>query len=330
MNGVLLVNLGTPDSPTPKAVGKYLLEFLSDPRVVDLPRWLWLPLLRLVIVPLRRHRSAAAYRKVWRPEGSPLLVLSRRLAGRLGELLLGKAEVVLAMRYGCPCMTDALRKLRERGVKRVIVVPMYPQFSLTTTETVFDAVGQGLRALEWYPKVETIRDYHDDPRWLDAVASSVRDFQERAGQPDKLIFSLHGIPQRYVRQGDPYENQCKRSVSAIAKRLGLDDERWMLTFQSRVGKEPWLQPYTDKTLEALPQQGVRHVQVVCPGFAVDCLETLEEIAVENRDRFIDSGGEKLEYIPALNESQEHVEILAGLVRDQLAGETDGSGGQSPR
>jgi ferrochelatase len=323
MNGVLLVNLGTPEAPTPKAVGEYLREFLSDPRVVDLPRWLWLPLLRLVIIPLRRHRSAEAYRKVWQPEGSPLLVRSRRLADRLGELLSGDAQVVLAMRYGCPCMRDALRKLRERGVERVIVLPMYPQYSMTTTETVFDAVGQGLRALEWYPEVETIQDYHDNPHWLDAVASSIRDYQERAGQPDKLIFSLHGIPQRYVRNGDPYEQQCKLSVSAIASRLGLDDERWMLTFQSRVGKEPWLQPYTDKTLEALPQQGVRHVQAICPGFAVDCLETLEEIAMENRELFLESGGEKMEYIPALNESQEHAELLARLVRDRLAGEAGG-------
>jgi ferrochelatase len=330
MNGVLLVNLGTPESPTPKAVGTYLREFLSDPRVVDLPRWLWLPLLRLVIIPLRRHRSAEAYRKVWQPEGSPLLVRSRRLASRLAAELSGKAEVVLAMRYGCPCMTDALRQLRERGVQRVIVLPMYPQYSLTTTETVFDAVGRSLRALEWYPEVETIQDYHDNSQWLDAVAASIRQFQEQAGQPDKLVFSLHGIPQRYVNKGDPYQAQCQRSVAAIAARLGLDDERWMLTFQSRVGKEPWLQPYTDKTLEALPQQGVRHVQVVCPGFAVDCLETLEEIAMENRERFLECGGEKMEYIPALNESQEHVELLARLVCDRLTGEVGDQETQSPR
>lgn len=319
MNGVLLVNLGTPESPTPKAVGAYLREFLSDPRVVDLPRWLWLPLLRLVIIPLRRHRSAEAYRKVWRPDGSPLLVLSRRLAGRLGALLKGEAEVVLAMRYGCPCMNDALRQLRERGVQRIIVLPMYPQYSLTTTETVFDAVGKGLRALEWYPEVETIRDYHDYPRWLDAVAASIRDYQEQGGKPDRLVFSMHGIPQRYVRKGDPYEAQCQRSVADIAGRLGLSEQDWLLTFQSRVGKEPWLQPYTDKTLEALPQQGVRHVQVVCPGFAVDCLETLEEIAEENHDRFLASGGERMDYIAALNDSEAHVELLARLVRERMAG-----------
>lgn len=315
--GVLLVNLGTPDAPTPAAVGAYLKEFLSDPRVVDLPRWLWLPLLNLVIVPLRRYRSAEAYQEIWWPEGSPLLILSQRLAERLGEVLDGEAEVELAMRYGKPPVREGLEALRRRGVERLLVLPMYPQYSLTTTETVFDAVGVSLREMGWFPETESIRDYHDDPDWAGAVADSITEFQQTAGRPDRLLFSLHGIPQRYVRNGDPYQRQCQASVAAIASRLGLKEVEWMLTFQSRVGKEPWLQPYTDKTLEQLPGEGVRHVQIACPGFAVDCLETLEEIAMENRDRFLEAGGEKFEYIPALNDSERQVRLFARLVRDRL-------------
>lgn len=318
-NGVLLVNLGTPDDPSPSAVGTYLREFLSDPRVVDLPRWFWLPLLNLVILPLRKHRSAAAYQKIWWEEGSPLLVLSQRLAAGLSRQLSAEADVVLAMRYGRPSVIEGLRSLRDSGAERLIVAPMYPQYSLTTTETVFDAVGDGLRALNWFPEVESIRDYYREDRWLDALAASIRAFQEQHGRPDRLVFSLHGIPQRYVRNGDPYEEQCKDSTREIAHRLGLEEDEWMLTFQSRVGKEPWLQPYTDKTLEALPGQGIGHVQVVCPGFAVDCLETLEEISMEGEEIFIESGGRRMEYIPALNDSEEHVALFAELVRERLDG-----------
>jgi ferrochelatase len=316
-NGVLLVNLGTPEEPTPSSVGTYLQEFLSDPRVVDLPRWLWLPLLKLVIIPLRRHRSSEAYRAIWWPEGSPLLVLSQRLASRLEGELAEEAEVVLAMRYGNPSVEQGLAELRNRGVARVIVLPLYPHYSMTTTETVFDAVSDGLRNLDWYPETESVKQYHDHPFWMDAVAASIREYQETAGRPDRLLFSLHGIPERYVRNGDPYQQQCQESVEDVARRLGLANEEWMLTFQSRVGREPWLQPYTDKTLEALPKQGVHHVQVVCPGFAVDCLETLEEIAIQNRDLFVESGGKKLEYVPALNDSPGQVSLMAELVRSRL-------------
>lgn len=314
MKGILLVNLGTPEAPTPVAVGRYLREFLADPRVVDLPRWLWLPLLNLVIVPLRRYRSAEAYRKIWRPDGSPLLVLSQHLADRLGEELGAEAKVELAMRYGQPSVVEGLRRLREHGVEQLLILPMYPQYSLTTTETVIDAVTAGLRELAWYPETDTIRQYFDHPGWAASVAGSIESFQCRAGKPDKLLFSLHGIPQRYVANGDPYERQCRDSVAAIAGCMGLTDDDWLLTFQSRVGREPWLQPYTDKTLEALPSQGVRHVQVACPGFAVDCLETLEEIAMQNRELFLASGGDKLEYIPALNDSPAQVSLMADLVR----------------
>jgi len=316
MRFVLLVNLGTPKAPDPGAVGRYLSEFLADPRVVDLPRWLWLPLLRLVIVPLRRRRSAEAYEKIWTPSGSPLLVGTRKLADRLQEALSGDYVIRPAMRYGEPNIREALESARAEGARSLLVLPLYPQYSGTTTESVFDAVTASLRDMRWSPGLRKVRQYHDVPGWARAVAESVRAFQARAGRPQKLLFSLHGIPQRYVANGDPYQAQCEQSVRDIAAELGLEESEWMLTYQSRVGREPWLQPYTDETLQRLAAEGVRTVQVVCPGFAVDCLETLEEIAMQNRDLFLQAGGERLDYVPALNDSEGHVAFLSELIRSQ--------------
>jgi ferrochelatase len=311
--GVLLANLGTPDSPERKPVGRFLKEFLSDPRVVDLPRFLWLPLLYLVIVPVRSGRSAAAYRKIWWPEGSPLLVLTQRLAEGLSKALDGGYAVEIGMRYGEPSIRSGLQKLREAGVAELVTVPLYPQFSHTTTSSIYDAVDAALEAMDWNPPHRRIMDYHVDEEWTCAIAQSIWAFREEHGAADKLLFSLHGIPERYVRQGDPYRDQCEAGVRAVVEKLGLQDDQWLLTFQSRVGREPWLQPYTDKTLEALGESGVKTVQVVCPGFAVDCLETLEEIAMENREGFEEAGGESLTYIPALNDSAEHVRVMKHLV-----------------
>lgn len=320
MSGVLLVNLGTPDSPSPADVGRYLREFLADPRVVDLPRWLWLPLLYGVIVPLRRHRSAAAYGRIWQAGGSPLLINSRAIAVRLGESLQGEAQVELAMRYGSPSVREGLAALQADGVRRLCVIPMYPQYSHTTTASVMDAVEEGLRTLHWQPRLSAVRDYYKHPCWAPAIAASIRRFQASHGRPERLLFSLHGIPQRYVRQGDPYAEQCQASVSAIRSELGVTAAEAPMTFQSRVGREPWLQPYTDQTLKELAESGVRHVQVVCPGFAADCLETLEEIAMLNRELFLEHGGERLDYIPALNDAAEHIAMYADLAREHLAGE----------
>ena len=314
MRGALLVNLGTPASSTRAAVAAYLAEFLSDPRVIDLPRWLWIPLLRLVIIPLRARRSAEAYRKVWTPEGSPLMVFSKLLTDGLASSLQGEAMVRLAMRYGQPGIEEGLRELKTQGVDELVVLPLYPQYSATTTLTVVDAVSNALRNLNWFPKMATIQKYHDHPAWVTAIADSIRSFQSREGRPEKLVFSLHGIPQRYVTNGDPYARQCEESVRAIVGELGLKASEWMLTFQSRVGREPWLQPYTDLSLQELARSGVKHVQVVCPGFAVDCLETLEEIAMQNSESFEEAGGESLVYIPALNDSDAHVALMADLIR----------------
>ena len=316
--GVLLANLGTPDAPERKPVARFLREFLSDPRVVDLPRYLWLPLLNLVIIPLRAGRSAAAYRKIWWAEGSPLLVLTKRLAAVLASRLEGKARVEIGMRYGQPSIRSGLERLRQAGVDEGVVLPLYPQFSGTTTASIYDAVDDALQAMNWQPLMHRVERYHQHPAWIAAVAASIRSFRQANGGAGKLLFSLHGIPQRYVRQGDPYQQQCEESVQAVVDALGLADPEWLLTYQSRVGREPWLQPYTDITLEELAKSGVRRVQAVCPGFAVDCLETLEEIAMQNRELFEEAGGEKLEYIPALNDSEEHARLFEQLVVEALA------------
>jgi len=315
ITAVLLANLGTPEAPRRAAVARFLREFLSDPRVVDLPRYLWLPLLYLVIIPLRAGRSAAAYRKIWWPEGSPLLVLTQRLGDKLAERIAGKAVVEIGMRYGKPSIRKALERLRLSGADRLIVLPLYPQFSATTTSSIDDAVSQALEGLEWQPEVRRIDKYYEHPGWIQAVAGSVRAFRASHGSAEKLVFSMHGIPQRYVTNGDPYEEQCRQSIDLLVSALGLTEEEWLMTYQSRVGREPWLQPYTDITLQELARSGVKHVQGICPGFAVDCLETLEEIAIQNREKFEAAGGEKLEYIPALNDSQDHVNALMDLLQE---------------
>lgn len=321
--GVLVANLGTPAAPERAAVARFLRQFLSDPRVVDLPRWLWLPLLYLVIVPLRAGRSAAAYRAVWREDGSPLRVLTQRLAMRLAAVLSGTVRVATGMRYGEPSIRQALAELRADGVEELVILPLYPQFSATTTASIFDAVDAALERLGWQPRQRRIEDYHAHPAWVAGVADSIRRFRGQHGKPDKLLFSLHGIPQRYVTQGDPYAGQCHASVAAIAQAAGLGADEWLLCFQSRVGREPWLQPYTDVTVRALAAQGVKHLQVVSPGFAVDCLETLEEIAIRYREFFEEAGGEKLEYIPALNDGEEHARALAAVIEDVAGGVPEG-------
>jgi len=309
--GILLVNLGTPREPRVNCVGRFLAEFLSDARVVDLPRWWWIPLLRMVIIPLRKRKITAAYQGIWLDEGSPLLVYSRGLAQKIRRLLKGRAQVSLAMRYGNPSIQDRLRFMRAQGVEKLVILPLYPQYSVTTTASVFDAVKVNLERMDWQPDLHLVEQYCDNPGWIHSVASSIRNFQSRQGKADKLLFSMHGIPARLVKAGDPYEQQCRQSVAAIAEVLQIGDD-YQLAYQSRVGRESWLQPYTDDVIRELAQGGVRHLQVISPGFAADCLETLEEIAMQYRDLFLSSGGEKFEYIPALNDSDEHAGVLVSL------------------
>ncbi len=313
--GLLLVNLGTPDAPTAPAVKRYLAEFLHDHRVVALTRWIWCPLLHFVILPLRSPKVAHKYASIWMDGGSPLLVHTRDLAAALQQRLPG-VRVAHAMRYGNPSVASVVGELRAQGVRRLVVLPLYPQYSTTTTASVADAIDRVRKAA---PDLEVafIDDYHVDPAWVGAVADSVRAHWAEHGRGDRLLVSFHGIPQRLVRQGDPYERQSRASVDAIAAALGIPRDEVVLTFQSRFGREPWLQPYTDETLQALARDGVKTIDVVCPGFAVDCLETLEEIAVENDALFREAGGEALRYIPCLNASAGHADALATLVRPHL-------------
>jgi ferrochelatase len=319
--GVLLVNLGTPDAPTVPALRRYLAEFLSDPDVVTLPRLLWLPLLYLVVLRTRPARSAEAYAKVWTPEGSPLLVNSRALKAKLTVALQkrwGKPVVLaLGMRYGNPSITSALEALRRDGATRLLVLPLYPQYAAATTASSFRAVTRTLKRLGWSVPVQQVHDYHADPAYIAALAQSVREHWTKQGRAAKLLLSFHGIPQQVSDAGDPYAGQCLATAAALAKQLQLADGEWQATFQSRFGPAAWLKPYTEESLRQCAAQGIRQVDVLCPGFAADCLETLEEIGMRYAESFRAAGGERLRYIPALNARDDHVQALAALAAAEL-------------
>ncbi len=317
---VLLVNLGTPDAPTAPAVRRYLAEFLHDHRVVALSRWLWCPILHFIILPLRGPKVAKKYAQIWMEGGSPLAVHTRDLAAAMQDRLPG-LRVAWAMRYGHPSMAGTVAALRADGVRRIVLLPLYPQYSTTTTASVTDVAERLAREAGDALRIDTIVDYHLDPAWIAAVAGSIRAHWAQHGRGERLLFSFHGIPQRLVDAGDPYRAQSQASVDAIVAALadapGFEPAQAMLTFQSRFGREPWLQPYTDKTLEALAAQGVKRIDIVCPGFAVDCLETLEEITVENDALFRAAGGNALRYIPCLNAAPAHADALAALARRRV-------------
>ncbi|MEG8299904.1 ferrochelatase [Klebsiella pneumoniae] len=309
--GILLANLGTPDAPTPGAVKRYLRQFLSDKRVVDTSRLLWWPLLRGVILPIRSARVAKLYQSVWMEEGSPLMVYSRRqqqaLAARLPD-----TPVALGMSYGSPSLASAVDDLLAQGVEHIVVLPLYPQYSCSTVAAVWDELARILAKKRAIPGISFIRDYAEHPDYIHALAASVRASFAVHGEPDLLLLSYHGIPQRYANQGDDYPQRCRDTTRELVSALGLPPERVMMTFQSRFGREPWLTPYTDETLKMLGEKGTKHIQVLCPGFAADCLETLEEIAVQNREIFLEAGGKQYEYIPALNADAAHIEMMVNL------------------
>ncbi|MGM0631866.1 MAG: ferrochelatase [Pseudomonadota bacterium] len=321
--GVLITNLGTPDEPTTPALRRYLGQFLWDPRVVEVPRPLWWLILHGVILRIRPRRSAAAYRTVFTERGSPLLYHTRDQSEALAQALQQRGHehvlVDFAMRYGNPSIPSVLDSMLERGVRRLLVLPMYPQYSASTTASTFDAISAEFNRRRWLPELRFISHYHDYPPFIEAAARRIEAYWEQSGRADRLLFSYHGVPLRYLHEGDPYHCECHKTSRLLAERLGLPDEAWKTTFQSRFGREEWLKPYTDETLKALPGEGVKSVQVFCPGFSADCLETIEEIGEENREYFLEAGGERYEYISALNDRPEHIEALASLVEENLAG-----------
>lgn len=318
---VLLVNLGTPRAPTRAAVRDFLAEFLSDRRVVELPPLLWQPILRGIVIPLRAARVAHAYESIWEGD-SPLRAVSERQRAALQQRLLDdlgeRAPFVhLAMSYQGPVIAEVLRDIVETGVQKVVVLPLYPQYSATTTAAVFDQVAAFITTSRALPHLMLVRDYHDHPDYIRSLAQSVRDYRAVHGSAGHLLLSFHGIPEVNVRKGDPYQQQCLRTGELLARELGLADNEWTLSFQSRFGRQKWLEPYTDETLRRLAGEGVGGVDVICPAFSADCLETLEEIAIANRELFIESGGTEYRYIPCLNDRPDHIAMLASVVRRSL-------------
>ncbi len=316
--GVLLVNLGTPAAPTAGAIRSFLREFLLDRHVVQLPRLLWWPLLFGLILPFRSRALVHKYASIWTPQGSPLLAISREQQQALAAAL-PECRVELAMRYGEPSITSGLKNLLQAGVNRVLILPLYPQYSTSTTASTLEAVTGKLEPPSRPPELRRINDYHADKGYILALAAGVQRHWQRNRRGDKLLMSFHGLPQSFVDQGDPYARQCATTAGLLAQSLELKDGEWALSYQSRLGRAAWLQPYTDATVRRLAQEGVKTLDVICPGFAADCLETLEEIAQQNRAMFRAAGGTELRYIPALNASPEHVAALAGLIRRHSQG-----------
>jgi protoporphyrin/coproporphyrin ferrochelatase len=323
--GVLLVNLGTPDAPTPSAVRRYLREFLSDPRVVELPRWLWLPILYLLVLPFRPAKTARKYATIWKPDGSPLRIYHERqaqlLRGYLGERLKAPVPAFAAMRYGKPTIAEGLKELVARGCDRVLVMPMYPQYASSATGSVEDALSKALGRMRPAPEIRIVRDFHAHRAYAKAIAKNVNDYWFKHGRPDRLVLSFHGVPKASIDAGDPYQAQCLESGRLVAAELGWMDKRTVVTFQSRFGKAEWIRPYTADTLRALGSEGVKRVDVACPGFAADCLETLEEIALEGKAAFVEAGGKDFHYIPTTNDTPPWMTAISIIVMENLEGWT---------
>ena len=313
--GVLLANLGTPDEPTAPAVKRYLKQFLSDPRVIDLPKFKWQFILNYMILPKRSPKVAKLYSEIWTDQGSPLLSISRQQQQALQSYFDQQNQnilVELGMSYGNPSIESATDRLIKAGVSKIIVLPLYPQYSSTTTASVLDAFARGLTQQRKIVPFDFIHSYHNDPLYIQALANTIQ-----LAEDEKLLFSFHGIPKRYQTEGDFYPEHCQQTAQLVANKLSLTDEQWMVTYQSRFGDEEWLQPYTDETLEKLPNQGVKKIAVICAGFSADCLETLEEIAEENKENFLNAGGQAYRYIPALNANADHIAALAKLIEAKI-------------
>ncbi len=320
--GILLVNLGSPDDTTEEGLRRYLKEFLWDPRVVEVPRPIWWAALNFYILRIRPKKSAETYKKVWTPQGSPLIVITRKQTDAFSVLAKEKygdnVVVDFAMRYGNPSIKDVLARFRDQKVRKLLVLPLYPQYCAATSASVMDAVFKELMSWRVMPEIRSVMQYHEMPEYINALAESIQEKWDEKGKCERLLFSFHGIPKRYVDSGDPYYNECLATAAKVAEKLSLADN-WYVTFQSRFGREEYLTPYTDKTLMEWGKAGVKSVEVICPGFSADCLETLEEIEEENREYFLESGGEKFEYIPALNYRDTHISLLGEIAKVNLGG-----------
>jgi ferrochelatase len=313
--GIILANLGSPTAPTTKAVRRFLKDFLGDPRVVNLPRPLWWLILNFFVLPFRPSRSAKAYRKVWHEKGSPLTYMTRQLSEKVAEQLKPKGITVnYAMRYGEPSIATQLKAFKKDGITDVMVLPLYPQYSSTTTASIYDDLTKELKQWRHLPSFQFISDYHQDHHYIAAVAASIEQAWHEQAKNELLVMSFHGLPEQLTQWGDPYFHQCHKTAALIAEKLGLTEKQWMIVFQSRFGKAQWLKPYCVDTLQALPTQGIKAIDIVCPGFAVDCLETLEEIAMENKSIFMEAGGSEYRYIACLNDSKAHVDALIQLLQ----------------
>lgn len=319
--GIILANLGTPDEPTAPAVRRYLREFLSDTRVIEVPRLIWFFILRLFILPLRPRRVAEAYASIWANESPMRTTLLEQVAAVQARLEADYPDlaftVLPGMSYGNPSFKSALDQLRQDGIERVVVLPLFPQYSATSTGPLYDQLGTWVKQQRNLPSLHIVRDYHTHPAYIAALAEGIRAHWQAHGRADKLLFSFHGIPQPYADKGDPYPEQCRATARAVAAELGLVEGEWAQSFQSRFGLQEWVKPYTDKLLEEWAKTGVSSVQVLCPAFSADCLETLEEIAVENHEEFIHAGGKRYEYIPALNASPAHIDLFVSLLEKPI-------------
>ena len=319
--GVLVTNLGTPEAPTAAALRTYLREFLSDPRVVEIPRIVWMIILHGIILRVMPKKSAALYKSIWTNEGSPLMVISKqqkeKLANALAEKYDDKVTVSLAMRYGNPSIEDALNTFQQAGVNDIIVLPLYPQYAGPTVASTFDAVVKTLQKWRWIPNLRFISGYHDNPQYITALANTVTEHIVQHGKPDKLVLSYHGMPKLFLDNGDPYFCFCHKTTRLLAEQLNLNEDDFVLTFQSRFGKAEWLQPYTDVTLAELAKEGHKHVAIISPAFSADCLETLEELEHENRAVFMDAGGETYHYIACLNDRDDHIDALVDVISTSL-------------
>ena len=320
--GVLLTNLGTPDSPTSKDLKKYLNEFLMDKRVVDLPRIFWVPLLKLIILNVRPKNSAKLYKKIWTKNGSPLMAISKNILNKTQSLMQDNYPNVhfdLGMRYGSPSILNALKRFKDRAISKILIIPLYPQAGSPTTASTIDAVNNYLYDENWIPNIRFVSGYHDNGDYINAISNSIESSFKKNGKPDKLLFSYHGMPKRYLEEGDPYYCFCHKTTRLIAENLNLPASDFEMAFQSRFGYETWLQPYIDERITELAKNGVEHIQVVSPGFSADCLETLEEINIQYKKLFHDNGGKEFIYIPCLNDDKPQINMIKKMIEENIQG-----------